>query len=708
MLNQLIVDKIVLESGESSVETQEQDIASHKMKTTALHMIENPLCSFETNAEFCSNDYNTVQNTIKQRRREKMLRKQKHVSHLISASCIIWTVTLAACPISSALSTRSSSSIGTNYPTPYSSVNSKNVLKLLNTARKLRVERNGANRGEENIGPSTKSTSSAWKNLFNEDLSNDSIHAALLERQDSIISSRVEAQLDSVKSFRTSLGSEVPDMELYLQMEAARKRARGDTSAAALAFMDVHHGHDENDESSFHVKGNVHDMTRQKSTSARISAVEKVAMSSLPSQLPNLATKVLSRTANGVVSESLEGTRSKQKKEVSSLVSKGSTLDKNKGQKKNFHTVTKFPSDEISTIMAQRKGLQSRVQKEINASDEDKEEVILDESSSPSVRLSHEQEIQLARIIQKGVELHNIKSKFEEEHGRDISKKEWTELAKLESPKELRRIVSNYRQAKSKIVMANMGLVHAVVRSRLGASSISTFSGGGTSYEELVQEGSLGLLRAAELFDPSRGLRFSTYATIWIKGVLGKNNIHETIKLPAREKSKWNKINSAIQELILAHGDNDDSYKPTEEEIAKKCDMRSVEVIEVITKMKRAKNVLSLDYQYNTQSRSGAETGTFDALANDKNLMDDVDLVERLHVRADVIAALARNLDPREARLVRLRYGLNDGRTRTISECAESMGISRTLAQQLSVGCLKKLREADDAQSLQEYLLSIA
>lgn len=358
--------------------------------------------------------------------------------------------------------------------------------------------------------------------------------------------------------------------------------------------------------------------------------------------------------------------------------------------------------------MAHRKVTQPRIPKESNSSNhvEEEEEVTLDDSSSPSVRLSHEQEIQLARIIQKGVELHNIKSKFEEEHGRDISKKEWTELAKLESPKELRRIVSNYRQAKSKIVMANMGLVHAVVRSRLGASSSKSLDGG-ASYEELVQEGSLGLLRAAELFDPSRGLRFSTYATIWIKGVLGKNNIHETIKLPAREKSKWNKINSAIQDLILNHGEND-SYKPSEKEIAEKCGMQPNEVVEVMTKMKRAKNVLSLDYQYNTQSRSGAETGTFDALANDKNLMDDVDLVEKLHVRADVIAALARNLDPREARLVRLRYGLNDGRTRTISECAESMGISRSLAQQLSVGCLKKLREADDAQSLQEYLLSIA
>jgi RNA polymerase primary sigma factor len=92
----------------------------------------------------------------------------------------------------------------------------------------------------------------------------------------------------------------------------------------------------------------------------------------------------------------------------------------------------------------------------------------------------------------------------------------------------------------------------------------------------------------------------------------------------------------------------------------------------------------------------------------DKAFMVDADLAERLQLRADVIAALVRNLDPREARLMRLRYGLKDGRTRTISECAEAMGITRSRTQELSSQCLKKLREADDAESLQEYLLTIA
>ena len=124
---------------------------------------------------------------------------------------------------------------------------------------------------------------------------------------------------------------------------------------------------------------------------------------------------------------------------------------------------------------------------------------------SPTARVSHDEEIQLARIIQRGVELHSIKSKFEEQHGRDITRQEWTKLAKLDGTKQLRRMVSDYRQAKSKLVMANMGLVHAVVRTRLGvigsSSKVTKTDKNGISYEELVQEGSLGMIRAAELYD---------------------------------------------------------------------------------------------------------------------------------------------------------------------------------------------------------------
>jgi RNA polymerase sigma factor (sigma-70 family) len=87
---------------------------------------------------------------------------------------------------------------------------------------------------------------------------------------------------------------------------------------------------------------------------------------------------------------------------------------------------------------------------------------------------------------------------------------------------------------------------------------------------------------------------------------------------------------------------------------------------------------------------------------------DDAELAERTGLQADLIAAMARNLDAREARLMRLRYGLSDGVSRSLQECADSMGLSYSRVHQLSKQCLKKLRQAAEAESLEEYLLTIA
>ena len=166
--------------------------------------------------------------------------------------------------------------------------------------------------------------------------------------------------------------------------------------------------------------------------------------------------------------------------------------------------------------------------------------------------------MELGKLIQKGVALHKAKLELEATLNRDVTRQEWTEHAGLTSPKELRRQVSDYRRAKQLLVTANMGLVHSVVKQQLHASGTKM----GITYEELVQEGSLGLLRAAELFDPSRGLRFSTYATIWIKGTLSNSHVKEPIKLPEREKTKWNKIRKAHEELVAEH-----DREPTLEEL---------------------------------------------------------------------------------------------------------------------------------------------
>lgn len=312
-------------------------------------------------------------------------------------------------------------------------------------------------------------------------------------------------------------------------------------------------------------------------------------------------------------------------------------------------------------------------------------------------RVTPEQEVLLARTIQKGSALQALKYEAEKTQDKVLTRGEWAELANL-STKELRRQISQYRQAKQILVTANVGLVHAVVNQQW-----SKYAKSGVSKEELIQEGSLGLMRAAELFDPNRGLRFSTYAVVWIKGVLQDTHVPELVRLPQREKTKWNKIVKAQRHL------EEVGHQGTVEEIASLAGLSVGEVMQTTRHMSQTKSVLSLDYEQKTSSRSGTETSTLQVLQNHKSMRaDDSELMERTQLQADVIAAMARNLDAREARLMRLRYGLSDGVTRSFGECADAMGLSRTRVQQLNQKCLQKLREAAEAESLLEYLLTIA
>lgn len=315
-------------------------------------------------------------------------------------------------------------------------------------------------------------------------------------------------------------------------------------------------------------------------------------------------------------------------------------------------------------------------------------------------KVTPEEEIELGKMIQKGVKLHKIRASFEEEHDRKPTKAEWSKAAGLDTITALRMEVANYRRAKQLLVSANIGLVHAVIKPQYQSLKQQA----GLTYDEFIQEGSLGLIRAAELFDSGRGLRFSTYATIWIKGALSNSHVQEQITVPLRERAKFNKIRKGHEELAALQ----DGVEPSIEELANHLGMAVAEVMETKRRFKSAQQVLSLDYQTTSQTRSGTANGTFNRMESDKNFRADADLAQRTQLQADVVAAMAANLNARDARLLRLRYGLADGRTRTLRECAEAMGISQTHAQNIASKCLKKLREAAEADSLLEYFLSIA
>ena len=374
-----------------------------------------------------------------------------------------------------------------------------------------------------------------------------------------------------------------------------------------------------------------------------------------------------------------------------------------------------------------------------------------------SGHLTTDEENSLGYAVRLGTELNAISEQFESKHGRSPSKKEWIEECRasdkinssIRTTKDLRRAVNAHRVAKNVLVTSNMGLVHAEVRLMMAAThgyknSADSGSGGigarwdGVSYDELVQEGSMGLIRAAELYDPSRGTKFSTYATHWVKGILrNSGHLGETIKLPAREKNKWNRIQKAA---MLGKSDiSTGSGTTTAVEIAARCGMNESEMERVASRMSRARNVLSLDRAITAGSSSApaSSTSSFeksttmlgDVLSGDSNganphgTGDDSSFEGRFSISTDLTSTLSRNLNEREEQLVRLRYGLDidvdcvrkqgDGKVvlnvkdgRSLTECAAIMGLGRSRAQQLAAGSLKKLREADEAECLREYLLS--
>jgi RNA polymerase primary sigma factor len=547
-----------------------------------------------------------------------------------------------------------------------------NAQALLNQARALheqRSDKKAATSSNVNIllDEETYSKKMNWAEALFDDMMNPHLESAIEELQ-------------------MATGSEIPDQTLQNQIDQATIHQN------PRAFLNAHE--------------------------PSATQLEQVAMASIPQQLPRPALQALNNNKK---------TASKAKKQVSL---KKKTLVKKK--KKKVATKTSPKSSSVLRLRNEAKATTAAAASTTANSQKkpkkwNKTNSHLSDLNFSKQRVTPEEEIELATQIQKGVALHKLKTDYEAKNNCEITKKEWTALAQLSSPTELRKQVLRYRQAKQLLVEANMGLVHAVVKAQYSHGG-SQKQARGISKEELIQEGSLGLLRAAELFDPSKGLRFSTYATIWIKGMLSNTHVDETITLPQREKTKWNKICKAHDDIVAENGGDEDvvvgnnksnknnkkkGIANMEEQIAKRVGMSVEQVFQMKRKMTQVNSLLSLDYEYKSTQRSGGVDPNGAGyskleMTNSASFAIDVDIAEQTELRADVVAALAQNLDAREARLMRLRYGLADGQTRTISQCAEAMGLSQSRVKQLATQCLKKLRQAQNAESLQEYLLTIA
>nr|MCU0527978.1 RNA polymerase sigma factor RpoD [Cyanobium sp. Prado107] len=283
--------------------------------------------------------------------------------------------------------------------------------------------------------------------------------------------------------------------------------------------------------------------------------------------------------------------------------------------------------------------------------------------------LRPDEEIELARKIADLLQLEEIAAQFESDHGRQPDTKEWAALVEMPTIKFRRRLMLG-RRAKEKMVQSNLRLVVSIAKKYMNR---------GLSFQDLIQEGSLGLIRAAEKFDHEKGYKFSTYATWWIRQAITRAIADQsrTIRLPVHLYETISRIKKTTKTLSQEFG-----RKPTEEEIAESMEM-TIEKLRFIAKS--AQLPISLETPIGKEEDS--RLGDF-IEADIENPEQDV---AKNLLREDLEGVLA-TLSPRERDVLRLRYGLDDGRMKTLEEIGQIFDVTRERIRQIEAKALRKLR----------------
>ena len=307
------------------------------------------------------------------------------------------------------------------------------------------------------------------------------------------------------------------------------------------------------------------------------------------------------------------------------------------------------------------------------------EELILDDDADIE-KMDDEEEIELDKIdlsVPEGVSIEDPVRMYLKEIGKVslLTADEEIELAK--------RMEQGDEEAKKRLAEANLRLVVSIAKRYVGR---------GMLFLDLIQEGNLGLIKAVEKFDYRKGYKFSTYATWWIRQAITRAIADQarTIRIPVHMVETINKLIRVSRQLLQELG-----REPTPEEIAEEMDMNVERVREIL---KISQEPVSLETPIGEEEDS--HLGDF---IQDDNVPVPADAAAFTLLKEQLIEVLG-TLTEREQKVLRLRFGLDDGRARTLEEVGKEFNVTRERIRQIEAKALRKLRHPSRSRKLKDYL----